>query len=502
MMRRTNERGMALVIAMFMVLMVSALGAAMVQVARTETLSSTTYMSMSQARYAAEGGVAAAANYLLSSNYAGVMPGTVGDPLAGYNVTASPVALLLNGNAVLLSSDPAVASNYPVAGVVTAFQAASSGTLAVDNGTVAYMARARLLGMRQINDAFSGQSRTLQTWEITGVGRRAVGINSGEVEVQAIIERSTRPVFNYAAFATANGCAALTLSGTTTTGSFNSGAAVVGTTPPPLDPPEERIGNVGTNGNLGQVGSATVQGTLSTPQSGVGACTANNVTAATLGNDSSVVGGLVQLPQPVDFPTPTAPNPMPPDNITHSLDGACPAAIALQCTVSGSEMTITPVPNVPIVLSNVRVGSNTQLTLKPGTYIFNSLDIGGGSRVIVDPAESGNVNIVLAGGGTVDPVLEVTGNGIGNTSWDPQRFRIEYAGTKEMKFAGTGNTAAIIYAPNAYANFTGTFDLYGSVIARTLSSSGTAGIYYDRRLQTETITVANPVMSTFTWRTF
>lgn len=494
-MYRSNQRGMAIVISMFMMLIMSALGVAMVHVARTETLSSANYTSMSQARYAAESGVAAAANYLLSSGYEAVMPGTAGDPLLGYDVTLSPVA---TGNQpVVLSSDPGTASNYPVADVVTAFQAASGGTLSVGIGTVTYSARARLLGMRQIIDSFSGINRTLQIWEITGVGRRGAGSGSGEVEVTAIIERSTRPVFNYAAFATAGGCAALTLSGTTSTGSYNSGSATPGATPPTVS---QSGGNIGTNGNLGQTGAATVKGTLSTPQSGVGACTANNVTAATLGSTSSVAGGLVQLPQPIQFPTPAAPSQTPPTT-NNSLDGACPVMTGV-CTVSGSAMSITPADNVPVVLGNVSVGSNTQLTLKAGTYIFNSLSIGGGSRIIVDPSSGGAVNIVLAGGGTVNPVLDVNGNGIGNTTWDPQLLRIQYAGEKELRMAGTGNTAAIIYAPNAHANFTGTADLYGSVITRTLSSSGTAGIYYDRRLQTSAVTAANPVMTTFTWRTF
>ena len=62
---RSGEQGVALVMALLMVLAVSVLTGALVMVARSEALSSTSYTSMSQGRYGAESGVHAAANYLL-----------------------------------------------------------------------------------------------------------------------------------------------------------------------------------------------------------------------------------------------------------------------------------------------------------------------------------------------------------------------------------------------------------------------------------------------------
>jgi hypothetical protein len=500
-MRRTDERGMTLVIAMFMVLMVSALGAAMVQVARTETLSSATYMSMSQARYAAESGVAAAANYLLSSGYAGVMPGTVGDPLLGYDLDGSPVEMTLNGNPVVLSSDPSVASNYPVAGVVTAFQNAAAGTLDVDNGTVAYAARARLLRMRQFNDGITGEALTLQTWEIVGVGRRAVGINSGEVEVLAIIERTTRPVFSYAAFATADGCSALTFGGSSTSSSYNSVDASAGTTPPTSN---LEGGHVGTNGNLDGGGSAEINGTLSSPMAGVGTCTANNVTAATIAGMGTVSEGLIQLPQAIEFPTPPAP-PLAmirTDDLT--INGnTCPAEYQTLsiCAAAGGQTTWTPQAGTPVSLGNVTLSGNSTVYLTAGTYYMNSLTIQGNNRIVVDEA-GGEVKIVLVGEGSVTKVLDVTGNGLSNDTWDPTLLTFEYSGDKIIEMDGNGNTASLIYAPNAQGRFWGNADFYGSVIMRTMNFGGNAGIHYDNNLQNSVLTIGNPVMSTFTWRTF
>ena len=493
-MRRSNQQGAAIVMAMFMMLMVSALGAAMVHVARTETLSSANYTSMSQARYAAESGVAAASNYLLSNGYAVVMPGTGGDPLTNYNLTVSPVTR--NGVPVVLSSDPDVASNYPAAAVVTAFQAATGGTLQV-GGTAAYSARATLLRMRQMIDGITNQPITLQTWEITGIGGRAIGEIAGAAEVSAIIERGTRPVFNYAAFATANGCGALKFSGNTTTNSFDSGVPVAGGSTPVV---AADGGHVGTNGNLAEWGNAIINGSLSTPMSGIGACTANNVTAATIGPNAQVAGGLVQLSQPVDFPIPPAPNPLPPTTNQTINSPACGGAP--NCTVSGSNVVFTPVGTTPVLLGNVTINGGQTVVLKAGIYHVNSMDISGSGKIVVDASSGGQVTIVLAGQGGGTSVFSVTGNGVSNTTWDPSMLRIQYAGTKTLGFAGNGDTAALIYAPNAHAAMSGNADFYGSVIMRTVDSIGNAGLHYDRRLQRSTLTQANPVMTSFTWHTF
>jgi Tfp pilus assembly protein PilX len=504
-MHARNERGVALVIAMFMMVIVSALGAAMVHVARTETLSTANYTSMSQARYAAESGLAAAANYLLSAGFEAVAPGTAGDPLSNYNLTISPVTRIANATPVVLSSDASTADNYPLTAVVNAFQTASSGTLGVGQGTAAYSARARLLSMRQIVDAYSGQPRLLQTWEITGVGRRAQGLVSGEVEVSAIIDRSTRPVFNYAGYATGNGCGAIAFSGNASTRSYDSRTAAPGNSAPAT---QDSGGHVGSNGNLSGGGSADIHGTMSTPRAGVGNCTANNVTAATVAALGTVSDGLIQLPQPIEFPTPAAPNPMPPTSDLTINGSTCPAAYVLVCSSGGGKTTWDPLlSGGTISMGNVSLSGNAQVYLKAGTYVMNSLTISGNTKIIVDESSGGPVRIVLAGknsDGTdmSSAVFSVTGNGVGNTTWDPTALRIEYAGTGTMNFAGNGDTSALIYAPNATGNFTGNADFFGSVIMRQLNFGGSTVISYDRALQQSAVTVGNAMMTTFTWRTF
>ena len=80
-MTRSSERGIVIIVALFMVLITSAIGASMMTVAQTETLSTVNYRTTSQARYAAESGVAAAVNHLLFT-YALPETGSGTDPIA------------------------------------------------------------------------------------------------------------------------------------------------------------------------------------------------------------------------------------------------------------------------------------------------------------------------------------------------------------------------------------------------------------------------------------
>src|SRR5688572_17179275 len=90
---RSGERGIALVMALLLVLAVSIVTSGLVVVARSEALSSTSYTSMSQVRYGAESGIHAAANYLLWGGYELPSAASATDPFAAYDMSGSPVRL-------------------------------------------------------------------------------------------------------------------------------------------------------------------------------------------------------------------------------------------------------------------------------------------------------------------------------------------------------------------------------------------------------------------------
>src|SRR4051812_49106569 len=174
--RSTNhaERGTALVVSMLLMMVLSVLSASMMFLAQTEIGSSASYRLMSQARYGAESGVHKTINYLTNTY---VLPGTVADPLANYDMTKSPVTHVANNQPVVLSSNAAVASNYPIAAVQTAFNNAVQGTLAAGNQTVSYKASAKLLAMIPLV-TFGGVTTVVQTWEITADGSVAGARNA------------------------------------------------------------------------------------------------------------------------------------------------------------------------------------------------------------------------------------------------------------------------------------------------------------------------------------
>ena len=166
-----NERGIALVLALFMMSALSVLGASLMFLSQTETYASMNYRMMSQARYAAEAGVQKASNFLLDP--AQFPTPTAADLFnAGLCVrTVSPVTCVKSGvqQEVILSASTTMASNYPVAAVQTAFSLAARGTLAAGNNGLTYSSYARLIALQQF-ESYGGGTGVTATWEIIADG--------------------------------------------------------------------------------------------------------------------------------------------------------------------------------------------------------------------------------------------------------------------------------------------------------------------------------------------
>lgn len=498
---RSGEEGVALVMALLMVLAVSVLTSSLVMVARSEATSSTSYTSMSQVRYGAESGIHAAANHLLFG-YVAPTAASATDPLANFDMSGSPVRY--NGRPVVLSSNPDFASNYPVPAVVNSFVASSVGNLNVTGApavagagslNVGYNARATLMSMTIVTDYYTQQPITLQSWQIIGAGRLA-GSGASLVEVEATIERQPVPVFAYAAFATHNGCSALSFAGGADTHSYDSANLAAGIV--------DTGGNVGTNGNLdGNGNTTTINGTLSTPRSGVGNCTSNNVTAATISGFATVEEGLVQLPQPITLPTPPTPNAGTTDYHFTSSSGCTGSPSCFMVPVGSPPTprpTIIPATSSTVIpMGNVDLNGSSELHLRAGIYEVNSLTLNGGAKIVVD---SGPVIIKVKGTGVNTP-LDLSGGGVSNPSLDPTKLQFVYAGTGDIKVTGGSDTAALVYAPNASGAFSGAVtNFYGAIVTKYVTSMGGFSLNYDRRLQNSVMTAGNPTMTSFTWRTF
>ena len=75
-MRIKDEKGVALVLVMLLTAVMSVIAVSLMSIADAETSGSTNYRQMTLARYGGEAAVHTAANYLMSSAYDLVAPGT------------------------------------------------------------------------------------------------------------------------------------------------------------------------------------------------------------------------------------------------------------------------------------------------------------------------------------------------------------------------------------------------------------------------------------------
>jgi Tfp pilus assembly protein PilX len=487
-MKRNNQRGSALIFALILLLVLSAMAGSLTFLSNSETYSSMNYRMMTQARYGAEAGVNAAANFLMSNNY--VPPAGIGPypscNFVGYNACVYPVTDAA-GAPVYLSTLSTQAPNYPGGQMQTAFANAMNGPQPLQAGvnSINYSASAQLMSMISIVPFGTTTPVTVQTWQITAHGDIA-NVQNGEAEVQTTLERYISPAFSYAAFADSNGCAALSFTGNGTTDSYDSGAVTAGTAPTAFN---SFGGNVGTNGNETDSGAnPTINGTLSVPNATTGVCGAGNVTGFT-GNLNQVTGGMVQLPQPVVLPPPSFPVPL-----------------------AGTPNTI---PGCAVNPCDISLSGTTTLTLTPGTYTINSLQMAGQSTIAIAPdpvtGQYGPVilnvvNSTTAGNGSNTPIT-IAGNGISNPSYDPSLFQIICCAPNTpinptIKIAGNGASAAVVYAPSATADLKGNAQFFGSIIANQLLDVGNGAIHYDMRLKREAYTIGNYVLQAFTWNKY
>jgi Tfp pilus assembly protein PilX len=540
---RSHERGIALVLSLFLMMAMSVIAASVMFMAQTETYGTMNYRMMSQARYAAESGVQKVANYLLSTDYQNIKPGTGTDPLSAYDMTVSPVRY--NGQPVVLSAVTSKASNYPQATVKNAFNTAAKGTLTAGSASIGYGAYATLMSMQ-----LTESSEVVQRWEITAVGTVG-GARSATEEVSATLETQIVPTHGYSAFATAASCGAITLQGGVVTDSYDSttysGSGTPATTAADAD--------LGTNGNLSEGGNGTIiNGKLYTPRHGVGNCNNGNITALTQSGGATVTGGVVEMPQTWTPPAPTivTPNPPPPTSplsidgtsTCASLASSLPGGATCSVVSTGGVSYLTINPNgATISWGNVSITNGAKVTLLPGTYNFNSLSVkqnttwlnigdprpagtaglasgavtmtivGAGESTTVDVSSSGTLavpsnretslvmNIVTQPGNNTP--VNVTGGGVFvNQTYDPQLFSINYAGTNSSSISGGASTAFVLNAPNADLTLTGGSDFYGSLVVKTLKDTGGTRLHYDKNLGSFFGIAGNPLLTSFSWKRF
>ena len=134
MMMKKNQKGVALILTLILLAVLSVMAVSLLFMAQAETWSGMNYRLMTQARYGAEAGVQKAANFIQSTSYTAPTAAQIN---TNFNVLSSPV--LYNGQPAGLSANTSIgANNYPISSDTTNFATAGTGSLTAGNTTVNY----------------------------------------------------------------------------------------------------------------------------------------------------------------------------------------------------------------------------------------------------------------------------------------------------------------------------------------------------------------------------
>lgn len=451
----SGEKGSALIIALIMMLVLSALAASLVFITQIEVSSATLYKETEQARYVAESGAQSVEDWLAHYNTTGLTP-----DLTKIDGTKYPA--LYNGNPVLLVSSGWTGStaNYPdstaASNFSSYFNSSTNGNNIPTVPGAQYNIQAQLMSARTIR-ILGGGTGVLQSWKVTSQGN-VTGVRNAQSQVKLDVTNFPSTIFNYGAFGDSTSCSAIYLNGLASTDSYDSSQG----------PWNSSTNSQLANGNVGSNGSTDLSGANAVIH-GMDAWS-NNACGAPSGSHY----GTVKQISPLVLP------PVPTWN---------PPGSAQNC---GS--TITP----GTYCSSVSISGQSTVTLSgSGTYYMDALSISGKGSITVSPP--GSQVVIIINPSSSGP--SISGNGISNvgTGDSPANFQIVYGGTGASSIVGNGTTQAVLYAPKSNVSVTGNGGLMGAVYGNTVSFVGGAQLHYDRQLADSLNTVGPYKTTSFSW---
>jgi hypothetical protein len=206
-------------------------------------------------------------------------------------------------------------------------------------------------------------------------------------------------------------------------------------------------GSVATNGYLNLNGNLTIRGNVHPGTSGTIYKTSN----------VTITGTDMPLPQALDFP-PVDASPY----STSNNDSYIPS------TYLDSRRKFI-------------LKANNTYDMPAGTYYFRDFVIHGTATLNV----KGPVTIYVTGS------ISIAGTTNTNAS-RPDNLRINVSGAGSVSLAGTSYMYADLYAPQSAVTLSGNYDLFGSVVGKTLGITGKANVHYDESLNRQ-MTIAQQV---------
>ena len=422
----SNERGVAVIATLMFLMAMAVLTTALVFTVQHEMQASTVYKHGQQALNVANAGVQKSIQWYVNSY-------TPWATAADYNLTTSPVQY--GGHDVVFEGQSEASTIFPSSTLSNSFASAMSNISlqATEGNSGAYAVNATLQKYRPasfINLAtFLTYTSAIERWQLHSRGNWGGNVNRplGVAQIVAVIENSGNALFDRALW----GINSVDLGGTMMIDSYD----------PSLGPWNAAtnsgyLGAIGSNGDVNVGGTADVHGDLAY---GPGA-------SYSIGGSADVTGSKIQLAEPRYFP------PIPPFSVDASNDVD---------VKSGKSATISPG-----LFGSIDVKG--ALTLDPGTYYIDELSVTSNGQIII----SDKTTLF------VKTNLDMEGQGVANTSWDPTKLTINYSGTNQVKMTGGSQAYVEVYAPNSELQLHGNADFFGSFIAQDVVVIGGPQIHF------------------------
>ena len=419
-----DEQGTAIIATLMFLMAMGVLSTALIFTVQNEMKASAAYKYGQQAMNVANAGIQNSIQWFQNS-YTPWVPAT------GYDLTTAPVRY--SGNNVLLAGQTGSSSTYPNSSVSSSFASTlgNKSLQANSSNTGVYALNATLLRYRSakfINTTtFASYTSAIERWRVNSIGYWGSVANPlGIAQITATIENSGNALFDRALW----GINSVNLGGTMMIDSYDPALGQWNASTNSGD-----LGSIGSNGTVDVGGTAEVNGDLA-----YGPTASYNV-----GNKAQVSGDIVHLSEPRYFP---------------------------------------PLPSFSVGTTNVSINANNSGSISPGSFkditVRGTLSFGPGTYYIDSLSVSSQGQIVISDSTTlyVKTGLQLEGQGVANTSWDPAKLSVFYAGTSQMKMTGGSQAYVEVYAPNSEVQLNGNMDFFGSFIGKDVSITGGPQIHF------------------------
>jgi Tfp pilus assembly protein PilX len=540
---RSRDCGVALILVLLSMLVLSVLAATIVFTARSETLASYNFKLDTQADYLAKAGIQYAVNWFRSTHYKGVphssatntiyAVSSTGTPWNLWTSNTSPVTCIsgcsTTGSSVQLISYGSGSSNYPSINNTEATPRDVAAAFASDLTNVRVTGDANNSGTFSINAILlnyqtvmvgappAGSILPVETWLITSraawTGGSGMTGTVATAEEQAVIQPIYVPTWGNALY----GFCSVAMSGSagTCTDAFNSalGAYGGGNTSVASGACDSTSATnviaagagVGSNGGVTLGSNVTVSGDVTIGSGPPAGCTASGFT----GNASSVLGQVINGPHkdPPAVPTfrttpafPTGGTGAP----SYTLNNASDVQILPLSVTTWPSLATFPNTSYTPPLTAGKPCMDTSCT---GTvdhpYEIGEIKMTNGKLRLIGGPDPFNpvyydIDKLTENGGSIEVSgyvvlnvktdIKIAGNGISNgitSSIPPECVQMNYAGTNAVTINGNGAVSAVLNAPNAAVDLGGGGSggyMVGAIQAKDVNVQGGYPVHYDVQL--------------------